>query len=234
MKVVIITGASQGIGAEIAKKFAVSQKDIVLILLSRSEEKLQAITNQCRNLGADAYYYICDVTDEDQVKSVAKNILSKWSTVDVLVNNAGFYQPSSFYETTAFEFKSQIDNNLTSAFLVTQAFLPAMVTQKHGDIFFVCSVASLHGYAGGFAYCAAKHGLLGLARTLRVETKDKGIRVISLMPGETLTPAWGETQIASDKFIPADDIANIIVDVHKLDRRTNIDEIEVRPQSGSF
>jgi NAD(P)-dependent dehydrogenase (short-subunit alcohol dehydrogenase family) len=174
------------------------------------------------------------VTDEQQVKNTAKTILDTWPDIDVLVNNAGSYSPSSFYETSATEFKYQIDINLTSAFLITQAFLLSMVQQKKGDIFFVCSIASLHGYSGSVAYCAAKHGLLGLARTLRCETKSKGIRVVSLMPGETLTPAWGNTDISEDQFIPAADIANTIVDMYRLDRRTNIDEIVIRPQLGSF
>ena len=83
------------------------------------------------------------------------------------------------------------------------------------------------------AYCAAKHGLLGLARTLRDTTKGQGLRVVAVMPGKTLTPAWGETDIPTDKFIPADDVANVILNIHQLDRRTNIDEIIVRPRESS-
>lgn len=232
MTTIVVTGASQGIGAEIARKFS-SLQNAVVLLLARSEEKLKAVVDECKQLGADAHYFVCDVTDPTQVKNVSKEILTKWSAPDALINNAGLYQPTSFSDTTIDEFKFQIDINLTSAFLVTQAFLPTMLEKKSGDIFFVCSTASWQPFPISPAYCAAKHGLLGLARTLRDTTREKGLRVVAVMPGKTLTPAWGETDISVDKFIPADDVANVILNIHQLDRRTNIDEIIVRPRVSS-
>jgi len=232
MTTIVITGASQGIGAEIAKKFSGLQNAVVL-LLARSETKLKMIKEECRQLGAEAHYFACDVTDEMQIKNVAQQIMTKWSAPDVLINNAGFYQPTSFTETTADEFQFQININLTSAFLVTQAFLPPMLEKKTGDIFYVCSTASWQPFPVSPAYCAAKHGLLGLSRTLRDTTKDKGLRVVAIMPGKTRTPAWDGTDIPVEKFIPADDVANIILSIHQLDRRTNIDEIIVRPRESS-
>jgi NADP-dependent 3-hydroxy acid dehydrogenase YdfG len=108
-----------------------------------------------------------------------------------------------------------------------------MVEKRTGDIFFVCATASWQPFPVSPAYCAAKHGLLGLSRTLRDTTKDKGLRVVAVMPGKTLTPAWDGTEIPVEKFIPADDVANIILSIHQLDRRTNIDEIIVRPRESS-
>ena len=108
-----------------------------------------------------------------------------------------------------------------------------MVEKRTGDIFYVCATASWQPFPVSPAYCAAKHGLLGLSRTLRDTTKDKGLRVVAVMPGKTLTPAWDGTDIPVEKFIPADDVANIILSIHQLDRRTNIDEIIVRPRESS-
>lgn len=229
MTVIVITGASQGIGAEIAKQFAASQPNAILLLLARTEAKLKHVAEQCRTIGADAHYFVCDVTNEEQVKQVATTILKQWSAPDALINNAGYFQSSSFYETTAHEFKSQIDYNLTSAFIVTQAFLPAMMERKKGDIFFVCSTASRLGFSVSPAYCAAKHGLLGLARTLRDETRNKGVRVISVMPGKTLTESWAGTKIPEHYFMPASDVASMIVGAYNLGPRTNIEEIVMRP-----
>jgi len=234
MTVIVITGASQGIGAETAKAFASAYQNSVLILLSRSESKLKTITNECKNLGADAHYFTCDVTNDEQVATVAKKTLQQWGAPDILVNNAGVFEPSDFSGTSGASFRAQLDVNLTSAFVVTQAFFDAMVAKKSGDVFFLCSIASIYAHPGSPGYCAAKHGLLGLARTLRAVTKDKGIRVISIMPGETLTPAWGETNIPKEQFVPAGDIAKVIVDISKLDRSTNVDEIIVKPQKGGF
>lgn len=232
MTTIIITGASQGIGAEIAKKFS-SIKDAVIILLARSEPNLKLVANECRELGAEAHYFVCDVTDSAQINKVTTEILAKWQTPDVLINNAGLYQPTSFSETTLEEFNYQISINLTSAFLLTQAFLPSMLAKKSGDIFFVCSTASWQPFTISPVYCAAKHGLLGLARTLREETHDKGLRVVAVMPGKTLTPSWGATTIPEEQFIPAIDVANVIYDIHHLDRRTNIDEVIIRPRLSS-
>ena len=234
MTVVVITGASQGIGAETAKAFAESEKNITLILVSRSEDKLKIIQNECKKMGADAHYLICDVTNEEQVTDVGNKILQQWGAPDVLVNNAGGFEPTDFSKSTGVEFRSQIDVNLTSAFLVTRVFYDAMLAKKSGDVFFLCSIASVYAHPGSVAYCAAKHGLLGLARSLRAATKHKGIRVTSVLPGETLTPAWDGVPMASEEFIPACDIAKVIVDVYKLDRTTNVEEILVRPQRGGF
>ena len=232
MTTILITGASQGIGAEIAKKFATLQ-GVTLVLMARSVENLQMVAHECKQLGADAYYYPCDVTNSAQINEVTAAIKARGHTPHVLINNAGLYQPTSFTETTLDEFNYQISINLTSAFLITQAFLPQMLARQSGDIFFVCSTASWQPFTISPVYCAAKHGLLGLARTLREETHDKGLRVVAVMPGKTLTPSWGATSIPEEQFIPATDIANVIYDIYNLDRRTNIDEVVIRPRLSS-
>lgn len=230
-KIVLITGASQGIGAEIAKAFS-KLNNVVLLLLARTEKKLKEVAENCSQQGAEAHYFVCDVTDANAVKNVAQIILSRWPALDVLVNNAGYYQSSSFMQTSVEDFKAQVDANLTSSFLVTQAFLASMLAKKSGDIFFMCSIASLQGYADSPAYCAAKHGLLGLARTLRETTKQTGIRVTSIMPGAVLTPAWSIADPLDKRFIPAHDIAKVVIDLHALDHNTNVEEIVVRPRLG--
>lgn len=233
MTVIVVTGASQGIGEEIAKKFAEFRPNIKLFLLARSEDNLKRVTTECQKLGADTHYFVCDVTQEKEVNHVANEILSLGHAPEVLVNNAGAYAPSSFtkpaMQITGNEFRQQIDVNLTSAFLVTQAFLAEMLTRKRGDIFFLCSIASLGAYPDSLAYTAAKHGLLGLARILRDETKDKGIRVTSIMPGAVRTPAWGDPPPQQMRFISASEIGKIIVDISKLNRNTNVDELVVNP-----
>jgi NAD(P)-dependent dehydrogenase (short-subunit alcohol dehydrogenase family) len=232
-KVVVITGASQGIGEQIAYAFS-RVKNVTLVLLARSEKNLQKVVKACKESSVDVHYHVCDVTDEAAVQSAASEILSQWGAPDVLVNNAGQYAPTSFINTSLDEFKSVIDVNLTSAFLVTRAFLADMLKKKSGDIFFICSIASLHGYADSFAYCAAKHGMLGLARTLRQETLNTGLRVMSIMPGAVLTPAWGNEPHDEKRFIPAADVGKIIVDLHHLDASSNVEELVIRPRLGDI
>lgn len=232
-KVVVVTGASQGIGEEIAYAFS-TLKNVTLILLARAESNLKMVTSACKEKGADAHYYVCDVSSEVAVQSAANEILEKWGAPHVLINNAGQYAATPFVDTCAAEFKAVIDANLTSAFLVTQSFLSPMLARKSGDIFFICSIASLQGYKDSFAYCAAKHGMLGLARTLRMETLNTGLRVMSIMPGAVLTPAWGAHKFDEEQFIPAADIGKVVVDLHHLHPASDVEELVIRPRLGDI
>ncbi len=230
---IVITGASQGIGAAIAEAFAV-EPEARLSLIARTKTKLDAVAAQCRALGAEATVFPCDVTDENAVAATAEDVLTQIGTPDVLVNNAGAFQPGGLLDLDPADFRAQVDANLTSAFLVTRAFLPAMLERGRGDLFFMASVAAIRGYPGGAAYCAAKHGLLGLARAAREETKGTGLRVTTLLPGATLTSSWEGTDLPAGRFMPPEDIAHAVVDLHKLTGRTVVEEIILRPQQGDI
>ncbi|NND71128.1 MAG: SDR family oxidoreductase, partial [Rhodothermales bacterium] len=90
------------------------------------------------------------------------------------------------------------------------------------------------GYPGGAAYCAAKHGVLGLARSLRAECIEHGIRVITFLPGATYTPSWEESGLPESRFIPADELARLVVDTATLSSRTVVEEIVIRPHLGDI
>ena len=96
--------------------------------------------------------------------------------------------------------------NLTGAFAVTQAFLPAMRRRESGHLFFMGSVASIMAYPGNAGYCAAKHGLRGLARVVREETKGEGLRVTTVLPGATDTPTWEGVDLPKDRFMAPEEI----------------------------
>ena len=165
---------------------------------------------------------------------MVKGVMEKWGTPDVLINNAGVFQPGSLLETSLTSFKYQVDVNLTSAFMVTQGFLKSMIDKGKGTIFYMGSVASIKAYAGGAAYCTAKHGLLGLARSVREETRDKGIRVTILLPGATLTPSWDGIDLPEERFMPATDIAKAVRDIYLMSDRTVVEEVVLRPQEGDI
>lgn len=228
MSCVVITGASQGIGAAIARAFA-ELTDLQIVLLARTQSKLDQVADVTK-----AMAFPCDVTNGDTVSAVAREIITRFGAPVVLVNNAGKFVPGSFMETDTQEFKDQLEVNLTSAFMVTRAFLPSMVEEGKGHVFFMGSVASLKAYAGATAYCAAKHGLLGLARCVREETKSAGLRVTTIMPGATLTPSWDGTQLPASRFMDANDIARSVVDIWRLSDRTVVEEILLRPQEGDI
>jgi NAD(P)-dependent dehydrogenase (short-subunit alcohol dehydrogenase family) len=229
---VLITGASQGIGAAIATTFAAGIPGVRLALVARSERNLQATARACLKLGATVEIFPCDVTSEKAVAKTARIVTSHFGAVDVLINNAGAFAMAPFAKTSLAMFDDMIATNLRSAFLVTSAFLPAMLKRKRGDIFFMSSIAGLGAYPQAAAYCAAKFGVTGLARVLRAETKDAGVRVCCVHPGATWSPSWARSGVKPARIMPAEDIARAILDVHRLGPRTVVEEIVLRPQRG--
>ncbi|HWA27332.1 MAG TPA: SDR family oxidoreductase [Lacunisphaera sp.] len=230
--VVLITGASQGIGAAIAKAFAAEVKGARLILAARNARNLADVEAACRKLGAKAAAYACDVADAAAVQTMAAAVAKRHGAIDVLVNNAGAFAMAPFAETKVEEFDRMIATNLRSAFLVTRAFLPGMLKRKSGDIFFMSSIAGLGAYPNATAYCAAKFGVTGLAKVLRAETRDHGIRVCCVHPGATWSPSWEKSGVKPERIMPAADIARAFLDVYRLGRRTVVEEIVLRPQRG--
>lgn len=229
---VLITGASQGIGAAIAQAFAAEIPGVRLALVARNERNLRATATACLKLGAEVELFPCDVTDEKAVAKMARTVGKHFGAVDVLINNAGAFAMAPFVKTTVETFDDMIATNLRSAFLVTQAFLPAMLKRKRGDIFFMSSIAGLGAYPQAAAYCAAKFGVTGLAQVLRAETKSTGVRVCCVHPGATWSPSWAKSGVKPQRIMPAEDIARAILEVYRLGRRTVVEEIVLRPQLG--
>ena len=232
MPLVLITGASQGIGAAIAQAFAEEMPGTRLALVARTEKKLEDVAERCRQRGAEAEVFPCDVAYDDAVAHMAGKVKETMGVPDVLVNNAGSFAPGGVLEMSPVDFRRQVDVNLTSAFLVTHAFLKEMVERASGDVFFTASVASIVGYPRSVAYGAAKHGLLGMARALRAETQEMGIRVVSLLPGATYTDSWAASGLPAERFMPPEDLARLAVAIHQMSGRTVVEEVLMRPQLG--
>lgn len=230
--VVLITGASQGIGEAIALVFARELPGVCLVLVARNGRKLQAVAKRCARFGAETAALECDVSDARSVERMGLSAKARFGDVDVLINNAGVFTSAPFAETSVADFDQSIAANLRSAFLVTQAFLPGMLARKTGDVFFMSSIAGLGAYPNATAYCAAKFGVTGMAKVLRAETKNMGIRVCCVHPGATWSPSWSQSGINEDRIMPAEDIARAFWDVYRLGRRTVVEEIVLRPQLG--
>ncbi len=232
--VVVITGASQGIGAAIAKAFAADVKGVRLALVARNEGKLAGVAAACRKLGARAEVFSCDVTAEESVAQMAKAVLRVYKGVDVLVNNAGKYAGAPFLETSVEDFDRMIAANLRGLFLVTKAFAPGMVGRGRGDIFNMGSIAGITAYPGAAAYTAAKFGVAGLTKTIRAELKDRGIRVCCVHPGATVSPSWKGSGVPDARMMPAEDVALAFVALYRMSPRTVVEEIVLRPQLGDL
>ncbi len=230
--VVVITGASQGIGAAIARVFAAKVRGVRLALVARSESRLRRVARECVRLGADAQPFACDLTDEAAVAAMAAAVLRRWRRVDVLVNNAGSFRSAPFLKMSIAEFDGLVSANLRSVFLVSRAFCPAMARRGRGDVFNMSSIAGLSAYPGGAGYCAAKFGVAGLSKVMRAELKDRGIRVCCVYPGATHSPSWRGSGVPAGRMMPASDVARAFLDVYRMSRRTVVEEIVLRPIKG--
>jgi len=232
--VVLITGASQGIGAAIARVFAREIRGVRLALVARTEKNLKTVAGTCVKLGSKAEIFSCDVSDEASVAAMAAAVTKRFGAVDVLVNNAGKFAGAPFTEMSAGDFDRMYAANLRSVFLVSRAFAPGMIKRGRGDIFNMSSIAGLGAYPGGAGYCAAKFGVTGLSKVMRAELKDKGVRVCCVHPGATWSPSWSGSGVKPERIMPAGDVARAFLDIYRLGRRTVVEEIVLRPQLGDL
>jgi NADP-dependent 3-hydroxy acid dehydrogenase YdfG len=232
--VVLITGASQGIGAAIANVFAREVSGVRLALVARNERKLAGIARGCRKLGVKAEAFLCDVSDEAAVADLRRTVSKAFGPVDVLINNAGKFSGAPFTKMSVADFDHMIAANLRSVFLMSRAFAPEMISRGRGDIFNMSSIAGLIAYPGGAGYSAAKFGVSGLSKVMRAELKNKGVRVCCIYPGATVSPSWEGSGVDEARMMPAADVARAFLDIYRLSRRTVVEEIVLRPQGGDI
>jgi NADP-dependent 3-hydroxy acid dehydrogenase YdfG len=230
--VVLVTGASQGIGAAIAAVFAREIRGVRLALVARNPRTLASVVRRCGRLGAQAESWICDVSDETAVGTMAAAVKRRFGAVDVLINNAGTFKGAAFTAMSVADFDHLIAANLRSVFLVSRAFVSGMIARKRGDIFNMSSIAGLIAYPGGAGYSAAKFGVSGLSKVMRAELKEHGVRVCCVYPGATVSPSWVGSGVASARMMPAADVAQAFFEIYRLSRRTVVEEIVLRPQLG--
>jgi len=179
-KVVVITGASSGIGEAAAMEFAKRKSSVVLV--ARRKENLESVAKKLAKYGSEILICQCDVSKWQKVEQMSKTVLDKFGRIDILVNNAGFAIYGSVLELKIEEIESQMETNYFGMAYCTKAFLPKMLEQKAGHIVNVASVAGSFGLPGIASYCASKFAMLGFSEGLHHELKGTGVGITVVSP----------------------------------------------------
>ena len=230
---VIITGASKGIGKAIAEIFAANGHH--LFLCARGEvvlyKTLEELVTKYPSAIIKAKPF--DLSRKEEAKAFGAWCL-EYGVPDVLVNNAGFFEPGSVHNEPDGTLESQLAVNLHSAYHDTRAVLPWMMEKRSGHVFNMCSIASLDAYANGGAYSISKFALYGFSKNLRQEMKPHGIKVTSIHPGAVMSDSWGKYDNSSKRIMEAEDIAKMIYAATQLSVQACVEDIVIRPQLGDL
>jgi NADP-dependent 3-hydroxy acid dehydrogenase YdfG len=181
-KVVIVTGASSGIGEATAREFALNGSRVVLA--ARSEETLAGIVRELNENGCEATYFKTDVSREEDCRNLIEKTVEKYGTIDILVNNAGLSMRAAFIDVELKVLHRLMDVNFWGTVYCTKYALPYLIAQK-GSLIGVSSVAGFHGLPGRTGYSASKFAIHGFLETIRIENLKKGLHVMIIAPGFT-------------------------------------------------
>jgi NAD(P)-dependent dehydrogenase (short-subunit alcohol dehydrogenase family) len=223
----VVTGGARGIGAAIAS--ALASHGVHVTVMGRTVSSLTEMAQSLRGrFKTRAHWVVCDVANPGDVSRAFGEAVDTLGAVGILINNAGQAMPGAFDRISLDTWNRMIAVNLTGALLCTQQVLPAMIAARSGRIVNVASTAGLKGYSGLVAYCATKHGLIGLTRALAAETGRSGITVNAVCPGYTEGTNMLETAVAnvmSTRKVPADEARALLAKASL--RRTLITPEEV-------
>lgn len=181
-KTVFVTGASRGIGKEVALKFAENGYDVIINYVSDKTD-VEALEKEFKEKGADTLILKADVSKADEVQNVVDKAIEKFGKIDVLVNNAGITRDNLLMRMSEEEFDKVLEINLKGTFLVTKAVTKYMMKKRSGSIINISSVVGVAGNAGQCNYSASKAGIIGFTKSIAKELASRNIRANAVAPG---------------------------------------------------
>jgi 3-oxoacyl-[acyl-carrier protein] reductase len=230
-KVVLITGASAGIGQACARAFA--QEGARLVLTGRRQERLDELKQEAKKAGTEAISVIGDAREESTAIKAVEAATQAFGRIDILINNVGVGNYKNLIDTSAEEYDMLMDSNVRSTFLFTRHTVPVMLKQKQGTILMISSMAGVYGFAGEAVYCATKFAQVGFAQALDKELRTQGIKVGVICPGGVKTEfalGLGRTEegVSQSNMLDPEDVAGAVLLACTQAAGSRIIEIQMR------
>jgi 3-oxoacyl-[acyl-carrier protein] reductase len=227
--VALVTGATAGIGR--ATAFALGRAGYRVGVCARTAGPVDALVAELRAEGIAAAGRAADVGRAEAVEALVKAVATELGPVDTLINNAGIAIIRPLTELSVEEWDATMATNLRSLFLVTRAVLPGMLERRSGTIVNVASLAGRNPLVGGTAYAASKHAVLGFSKSLMLEVRKDGVRVLAICPGSVNTALIRNIRSPSreGEMLESEDVAQAILDAVRMPARATVSEIDIRP-----
>ncbi len=235
-KIVLITGATSGIGQACARRFA--QNGYNVIITARRADRLEAIRHDLERYGAKVMTLVFDVRDAAAATAAVTSLTDEWKQIDILVNNAGLALGlDKEYEGNPEDWETMIDTNIKGLLTMTRLVVPAMVERNEGHVINIGSVAGDAAYAGGNVYCATKAAVKAITDGLRIDLAHTAVRVTNVKPGLVETNFsnvrfHGDTERADNVYkgitpLTGDDIADVVYYAASAPKHVQIAEVLV-------
>ena len=233
-RVVVVTGASSGIGRALAQVFAAAGDRVVAC--GRDRRRLERLSDLLLAAGLDSTPSVFDVRSESQVQKALRQVIRREGGIDLLINNAGVTVFKDLMDTTTKEFDEIIDTGLRSLFLTSKTVLPHFLKRSSGMIINILSFASKTTYTKSAAYSAAKSGAQAMMNVLREEVRHHGIGIVNVFPGAVATPMWAAAHRKKyrNQMMSADEVARAVLEASLKPPGTMIEELVIRPQTGDL
>lgn len=231
-KVAIVTGASKGIGRQVALDLARAGADVAIS--ARSKSLLNEVAAEIKNIGREAFVFAGDMSNEDDIKTFIKKTAETFGKIDILVNNAGLGHFHPIAELSTEHWDEMFNLNVRGLFIATREALPHLREAGESFVINVASLAGKNSFPSGGGYAATKHAVMAFSRCLMLEERKNGLRVLAICPG-SVTTNFADHQpglLAPDKkALKSEDVSSAIIHAVQLPQHAMISEIDIRPSN---
>jgi len=229
-RIAVVTGGSTGIGFEVAR--ALGGAGCRLAICARTESALEQAAEELAHGGVEVLAVPTDVSREEEVERLRETVHHELGVPSILVNNAGVGRFGRIDELEPEDYDVVFGTNVRGLFLCSRAFTPAMVERGDGVVVNVASLAGKNAFAGGAVYAGSKHAVMGLSKSMMLDLREHGVRVLTVCPGSVDTPFFDKVEAFEpdrDRIVAAADVAELILGAIRLSDRGTVSEVEIRP-----